>query len=83
LQRIDFSEAAGPLDEEQLPLDVLGDDEDLKMMFRWLARLPAYQADFVRTRELIGDVQDLSRWLAQPASDGAVDLVGGVLNDGS
>ena len=67
----------------QLPLDVLGDDEDLKLMFSWLAQLPAYQADFARTRELAGDVQDLSQWLAQRASDGAVDLVGGVLNDGS
>ena len=47
----------------QLPLDVLGDDEDLKMMFEWLARLPAYQADFARTRELVGGVEDLSRWL--------------------
>jgi hypothetical protein len=46
-----------------LPLDVLGDDQDLKMMFGWLARLPAYQADFARTRELAGDVEDLSRWL--------------------
>ena len=49
----------------QLPPDVLGDDEDLKMMFGWLARLPAYQADFARTRELVGDVEDLSRWLAR------------------
>jgi uncharacterized protein YbjT (DUF2867 family) len=47
----------------RLPLDVLGDDEDLKMMFGWLARLPAYQADFARTRELVGGVEDLSRWL--------------------
>jgi uncharacterized protein YbjT (DUF2867 family) len=47
----------------QLPLDVLGDDEDLKMMFGWLARLPGYQADFARTRELVGGVEDLSRWL--------------------
>jgi uncharacterized protein YbjT (DUF2867 family) len=47
----------------QLPLDVLGDDEDLKMMFGWLARLPAYQADFARTRELVGGMEDLSRWL--------------------
>ncbi|MGA8546141.1 MAG: NmrA/HSCARG family protein [Mycobacterium sp.] len=67
----------------QLPLDVLGDDHDLKMMFRWLARLPAYQADFTRTRELIGDVQDLPQWLAEQPSDGAVDLVGGVLDDRS
>jgi len=49
----------------QLPLDVLGDDEDLKMMFGWLARLPAYQADFARTRELVAGVEDLSRWLAR------------------
>ena len=27
------------------------------------ARLPAYQADFARTRELVGGVEDLSRWL--------------------
>jgi uncharacterized protein YbjT (DUF2867 family) len=47
----------------QLPLDVLGDDEDLKAMFGWLARLPTYQADFARTRELVGGVEDLSRWL--------------------
>jgi uncharacterized protein YbjT (DUF2867 family) len=49
----------------QLPLDVLGDDEDLKAMFGWLARLPAYQADFARTRALAGDVEDLARWLAR------------------
>jgi uncharacterized protein YbjT (DUF2867 family) len=49
----------------QLPLEVLGDDEDLKVMFGWLARLPAYQADFTRTRELAGDVEDLSRWLTR------------------
>jgi uncharacterized protein YbjT (DUF2867 family) len=46
----------------ELPLDVLG-DEDLKLMFGWLARLPAYQADFERTRELVGGVEDLSQWL--------------------
>lgn len=71
-----------PTNYVQLPLEALGDDDDLKLMFGWLARLPAYQADFARTRELVGDVQDLSRWLAQP-SDGAADLVAGVLNDGS
>jgi uncharacterized protein YbjT (DUF2867 family) len=49
----------------RLPLDVLGDDEDLKLMFEWLARPAAYQADFARTRELVGDVEDLSRWLAR------------------
>jgi uncharacterized protein YbjT (DUF2867 family) len=49
----------------QLPLDVLGDDVDLKMMFGWLGRLPAYQADFARTRELAGGAEDLTRWLAR------------------
>jgi uncharacterized protein YbjT (DUF2867 family) len=49
----------------QLPLDVLGADVDLKMMFEWLGRLPAYQADFARTRELAGGVEDLSGWLAR------------------
>jgi uncharacterized protein YbjT (DUF2867 family) len=48
-----------------LPLDVLGDDEDLKTMFGWLAQLPAYQADFARTCELVAEVEDLSRWLAR------------------
>jgi uncharacterized protein YbjT (DUF2867 family) len=52
-----------PTSYVQLPLDVLGDDEDLKMMFGWLARLRAYQADFARTWELVGDTEDLSRWL--------------------
>jgi uncharacterized protein YbjT (DUF2867 family) len=49
----------------QLPLDALGDDVDLKMMFGWLGRLPAYQADFARTRELAGGVEDVTRWLAR------------------
>jgi uncharacterized protein YbjT (DUF2867 family) len=48
-----------------LPLDVLGADVDLKLMFGWLGRLPAYQADFVRTRELASGVEDLSGWLAR------------------
>jgi uncharacterized protein YbjT (DUF2867 family) len=46
-----------------LPLDVLGDDKDLKMMFAWLAESPSYQADFKRTRSMIGDVEDLTHWL--------------------
>jgi uncharacterized protein YbjT (DUF2867 family) len=54
-----------PTSYMSLPLEALGDDEDLRMMFGWLARLPAYQADFARTRELVGDVDDLSRWLAR------------------
>jgi uncharacterized protein YbjT (DUF2867 family) len=49
----------------ELPPEVLGDDEDLKLMFAWLADLPAYQADFERTRELAPGPEDLSRWLAR------------------
>jgi uncharacterized protein YbjT (DUF2867 family) len=45
------------------PLDVLGDDEDLKAMFRWLAHLPAYEADFDATRRLVPDLEDLAAWL--------------------
>jgi uncharacterized protein YbjT (DUF2867 family) len=49
----------------QLPMDVLGDDVDLKLMFEWLGRLPAYQADFARTRQLAGGAEDLAQWLAR------------------
>jgi uncharacterized protein YbjT (DUF2867 family) len=58
----------------QLPLDVLGDDVDLKMMFEWLGRLPAYQADFARTRDLVGGAEDLSGWLARV--DGRAHMTG-------
>jgi uncharacterized protein YbjT (DUF2867 family) len=59
-----------PASYVQAPLEVLGDDEDLKAMFRWLAELPAFQADFARTRELVPDVEDLSTWLIrQPCLD--------------
>jgi uncharacterized protein YbjT (DUF2867 family) len=54
-----------PASYVSLPPDVLGNDEDLKAMFGWLAQLPAYQADFARTRELVPDVEDLPRWLAR------------------
>ena len=39
-------EIGSPTTYMQLPLDVLGDDEDLKLMFGWLARLTAYQGRF-------------------------------------
>jgi uncharacterized protein YbjT (DUF2867 family) len=52
----------------EAPLEVLGDDEDLKAMFRWLNQLPAFQADFARTRELVPDVEDLSRWLSRQSN---------------
>lgn len=47
----------------EAPLDVLGDDEDSKTMFSWFTRLPAYRADFARTRTLVPDVENLAAWL--------------------
>jgi uncharacterized protein YbjT (DUF2867 family) len=49
---------------EEVPLDALGDDADLKAMFRWFATPPAYQADFAATRRLVPDVSDLRSWLS-------------------
>ncbi len=61
-----ISQASGsPAGYVALPPDVLGDDEDLEAMFGWLTQLPAYQADFARTRELVPDVEDVPRWLAR------------------
>jgi uncharacterized protein YbjT (DUF2867 family) len=47
----------------ELPLGALGDDDDQKAMFRWFTKMPAYRADFERTRELVPDVEDLATWL--------------------
>ena len=47
----------------ELPLDALGEDDDQKTMFQWFTKLPAYRADFERTRELVPDVEDLPTWL--------------------
>lgn len=49
---------------ETIPLEYLGDDEDLKAMFRWFAEGSAYQADLARSRSLVPDVSDLRSWLA-------------------
>lgn len=48
---------------ETIPLEYLGDDEDLKAMFRWFAETPAYQADLIRSRSLIAGSYDLRSWL--------------------
>jgi uncharacterized protein YbjT (DUF2867 family) len=58
-------EALGvPARFESIPLEYLGDDEDLKAMFRWFAEGSAYQADLARSRSLVPDVSDLRSWLA-------------------
>jgi len=49
----------------QVPLDVLGSNEDVKSMFRWFATAPSFRADFDRTRALVPDVENLPQWLAR------------------
>lgn len=49
----------------EVPLDVLGPNDDVKSMFRWFAAPPSFRADFARTRSLVPDVQDLTQWLAR------------------
>lgn len=49
---------------ETIPLDYLGEDEDLKAMFRWFAQGRAYRADLARSRSLVADLGDLRAWLA-------------------
>lgn len=57
-------EALGvPARFETIPLEYLGDDEDLKAMFRWFAKGSAYQADLARSRSLVPDAIDLRSWL--------------------
>jgi uncharacterized protein YbjT (DUF2867 family) len=50
-------------DYVELPLTALGDNDDLAAMYRWLTQLPSYQADFMRTRTLAPNVEDLAQWL--------------------
>jgi uncharacterized protein YbjT (DUF2867 family) len=49
----------------QVPLDVLGSNDDVKSMFRWFATPPSSRADFDRTRSLVPDFENLPRWLAR------------------
>jgi len=48
---------------ETIPLEYLGDDEDLKAMFRWFAVGSAYRADLPVSRALIRGSSDLRAWL--------------------
>ncbi|MER6003699.1 NmrA family NAD(P)-binding protein [Nonomuraea angiospora] len=58
------SELGRPTRYEGLPIDVLGDDEDMRAMFQWFTIVPAYQADFDVTRHLVPDVRDLAAWVS-------------------
>lgn len=49
---------------ETIPLEYLGEDEDLKAMFRWFAKGSAYRADLNRSRALVADIRSLDSWLA-------------------
>lgn len=53
----------------EIPLSSLADDADQSAMWHWFTRLPAYQADFTRTRELTGHHDDLSTWLTRQQLD--------------
>lgn len=48
---------------EALPLEALGDQQDLRAMFRWFAESPAYQADIAATRAIDPSLYDLAAWL--------------------
>jgi uncharacterized protein YbjT (DUF2867 family) len=48
---------------ETIPLEYLGDDEDLKAMFRWFAAGSAYRADLAHSRSLIPGINDLRSWM--------------------
>ncbi|MBO4252335.1 NmrA/HSCARG family protein [Streptomyces griseorubiginosus] len=50
---------------EPLPLDVLGDNADMRAMFAWFGKTPAYEADFAATRELHPEVRDFATWASE------------------
>jgi uncharacterized protein YbjT (DUF2867 family) len=63
-----FGEHAGlPARYEALPPQVLGDDEDLRAMFRWFAETSAYQADITAVRAIEPSVWDIPAWLRSGA----------------
>jgi uncharacterized protein YbjT (DUF2867 family) len=49
---------------ETIPLEYLGDDEDLKAMFRWFAEGSSYQADLAQSRSLVAGASDVRSWLS-------------------
>ena len=53
----------------EIPLGSLVDDADQSAMWQWFTQLPAYRADFTRTRELTGYRDDLSTWLTRQQLD--------------
>ncbi|GHH77341.1 NmrA/HSCARG family protein [Promicromonospora soli] len=59
---------------ETIPLEYLGDDEDLKAMFRWFAEGSAYQADLARSRSLVADVSDFRSWLVMHRQQEAASI---------
>jgi uncharacterized protein YbjT (DUF2867 family) len=54
----------------EVPLEVLGPNDDVKSMFRWFASPPSFRADFARTCSLVPDVETLPRWLARQPDPG-------------
>jgi uncharacterized protein YbjT (DUF2867 family) len=58
------AELGRPTRYEGLPIDVLGDDGDIRAMFQWFTTVPAYQADFDVTRHLVPDVRAFAAWVS-------------------
>jgi uncharacterized protein YbjT (DUF2867 family) len=52
-----------PARYEPLAIEVFGDNSDQRAMFEWLARPPAYRADFAATRALAPHVKIFGDWL--------------------
>jgi uncharacterized protein YbjT (DUF2867 family) len=52
-----------PVRYEPLPIEVLGGDADQRAMFKWLAHVPAWQADFAATRALAPRTKTFEQWL--------------------
>jgi uncharacterized protein YbjT (DUF2867 family) len=59
------AQAGKPARFDPLPLDVLGDDEDMRAMFAWFRDLPAYEADFAATKKLSPGVRNFATWVAE------------------
>ena len=52
-----------PARYEALPVEAVGAESDAAAMFRWFSELPAYQADFERTRALDPGLLSFRDWL--------------------
>jgi uncharacterized protein YbjT (DUF2867 family) len=54
-----------PVAYVEAPLTALAGDDDMIAMYRWLAQVPSYQADLVRTSQLAPAAGPFPQWLAR------------------